>query len=146
MDKMEITVFVDSDHAHDKVTRRSITGMIIFVGRTPVVYSSKRQGAIETSTYGAEFCAMKNGVEELIALRYMLRCLGVSVEHASILYGDNQGVIQNATIAESLLKKKHVAIAYHKTRESRTIRQENQRRQGLHTQSRRAALTTLQTF
>jgi hypothetical protein len=83
-----------------------------------VVYSSKRQGAIETSTYGAEFCAMKNGVEELIALRYMLRCLGVSVEHASILCGDSQGVVQNATIAESLLKKKHVAIAYHKTRES----------------------------
>jgi hypothetical protein len=68
-----------------------------------VVYSSKRQGAIETSTYGAEFCAMKNGVEELIALRYMLRCLRVSVEHASILCGDNQGgVVQNAAIAESL--------------------------------------------
>jgi hypothetical protein len=68
IDEMEITVFVDSDHAHDKVSRRSITGITIFVGRTPVVYSSKRQGAIETSTYGAEFCAMKNAVEELIAL------------------------------------------------------------------------------
>ena len=28
------------------------------------------------------------------------------------------GVIQNSTIAESLLKKKHVTIAFHKTRES----------------------------
>ena len=118
IDEMEITVFVDSDHAHDKVSRRSITGIIIFVGRTPVIYSSKRQGAIETSTYGAEFCAMKNAVEELIALRYMLRCLGVKVEHASLICGDNMGVIQNATISESLLKKKHVAISYHKTREA----------------------------
>jgi hypothetical protein len=72
IDEMERTVFVDSDHAHDKVTRQSITGMIIFIGRIPVIYSSKQQGAIETSTYGAEFCAMKNGVEELIALQYML--------------------------------------------------------------------------
>jgi hypothetical protein len=55
--EMEITVFVDSDHAHDKITRKSISGIIIFVGRTPVFYSSKRQGAISTSTYGAEFCA-----------------------------------------------------------------------------------------
>ena len=111
--EMEITVFVYSDHAHDKVSIRSITGKIIFVGRTQVIYSSNRQGAIETSTYGAEFCAMKNAVEELIALRYMQRCLGVKVEHASLICDDNMGVIQNATISESL-----VAISNHKTREA----------------------------
>jgi hypothetical protein len=117
IDEMAITVFVDSDHAHDKITRRSITGIIMFVGRTPVYYSSKRQGSIETSTYGAEFCAMKTCMEELIALRYMLRCLGVKVEHASLVCGDNMGVIQNVTLKDSLLKKKHVAISYHKSRE-----------------------------
>jgi hypothetical protein len=116
--EMSITAFVDSDHAHDKITRRSVTGLIILVGRTPIFFSSKRQGAIETSTYGAEFCAMKTAVEELIAVRYMLRCLGVTVERASYLFGDNLGVVQNVTIKESLLKKKHVAISYHKVREA----------------------------
>ena len=77
-----------------------------------------RSGAIETSTYGAEFCAMRTAVEEVIAVRYMLRCFGVKVEHASYLFGDNLGVVQNATIKDSLLKKKHVAISYHKVRES----------------------------
>ena len=48
---MKITVFVDSDHAHSKILRRSITGIVIFVGRTPVFYSRKRQGTIECSTY-----------------------------------------------------------------------------------------------
>jgi Reverse transcriptase (RNA-dependent DNA polymerase) len=118
IDEMKITAFVDSDHAHDKVTRRSVTGLIILVGRTPIFFSSKRQGAIETSTYGAEFCAMRTAVEELMSVRYMLRCLGVKVEHASYLFGDNLGVVQNATIKESLLKKKHVAISYHKVREA----------------------------
>ena len=51
--EMEITAFVDSDHAHDKVTRRSITGLLILVGSTPIYFLSKRQGAIATSTYGA---------------------------------------------------------------------------------------------
>jgi hypothetical protein len=108
---MEITVFVDSDHAHDQATRKSITGIVIFVGLTPVFYFSKRQGAISTLTYGAEFCAMKTAVEELIAVRYMLRCLGVKVLHAiSLICGDNLGVIQNCTLKDSLLKKKHIAI------------------------------------
>ena len=118
VDEITITVFIDSDHAHDQLTRRSITGMLIVVGQTPVMYMSKRQGAIKTSTYGAEFCAMKTAVEELIAIRYMLRCLGVRIEHSSFICGDNMGVVQNATLKGSVLKKKHVAIAYHKTREA----------------------------
>jgi len=118
VDELEITAFVDSDHAHDKATRRSMTGLLILVGRTPVFFMSKRQGAIETSTYGAEFCAMRTAVEEVQAVRYMLRCLGVKVRHASLICGDNMGVIQNCTLPDSLLKKKHVAIAFHKTREA----------------------------
>ena len=118
VDEIAITAFVDSDHAHDKVTRRSMTGIIILLGRTPVFYHSKRQGSVETSTYSAEFMAMRTAVEELISLRYMLRCLGVRVETAVYLFGDNLGVIQNATIKDSLLKKKCVAISYHRVREA----------------------------
>ena len=116
--EMAITIFVDSDHAHDKITCRSITGMMILVGRTLVGYSSKCQGAIETSMYGAEFCAMRQATEEAISVRYMLRCLGVKMETPTAVLGDNEGVILNATIKDSLLKKKHVAISYHKVRES----------------------------
>ena len=77
--------------------RRSIMGLIAILGRTPVFYLSKRQGSIETSTYDAKFCAMKTGVEETIAIRYMMRCLGVKVEVTSLLCGDNLGVIQNSS-------------------------------------------------
>ena len=104
VEEISITVFFNSDHGQDKVTRRSITGLIAFHGQTPAFYLSKRQGAIETSTYGAEFCAMKTSAEETIAKRYMMRCLGVKVETASLLCGDNMGVIQNSTINSSLLK------------------------------------------
>ena len=38
------------------------------------------------------------------------------MKHASLICGDNKGVIQNCTIQDSLLKKK--AIAYHMTREA----------------------------
>ena len=39
--ELDINVFVDTNHAHDKVTRRSITGLIRFVGSTPIIWSSK---------------------------------------------------------------------------------------------------------
>ena len=44
VDEMEIIAFVDSDHAHDKVTKRSITGSVIFVGKTPVQYPNLCSG------------------------------------------------------------------------------------------------------
>ena len=61
--------------------------------------------------------AMRHAVEEVVALRYMLRCLGVNVDTASAVYGDNLGFIHNATIKDILLKKKHVVIRYQKVRE-----------------------------
>jgi hypothetical protein len=95
--ELETSVFFDADHAHDHQTRHSITGIIVFVGSTPVLWPSKHQGCIATSTYTAEFVAMQSAVEEATLIRYMLRCLGIPVMKPRNLYGDNFGVIQSAT-------------------------------------------------
>jgi len=116
--ELPVTIFFDSDHAHDKVTGRSISGVLTMVGRTPVIWKSKRQGAVQTSTYGAEFSAMRLATEEAHTIRYMLRSLGIKVNNPCRLYGDNLGVIQNATMPEGTLKKKHVALSYHFVREA----------------------------
>ena len=90
----------------------------MLVDTTPVFYHSKQQGSVETFTYSVEFMAMRHDVEEVVALRYMLRCLGVNADTASALYGYNFGVIQNSTIKDILLKKNHIAISYHKVYEA----------------------------
>jgi len=114
---LSTAVYFDSDHAHDKVTRRSVTGVISYVGSTPVDWFSKRQVSIETSSYSAEFCAGRTAAEEAISLRYMLRCLGVPLKGRTFLCGDNESMLVSCTTPESKLNKKHVAIAYHKLRE-----------------------------
>ena len=39
-----ITTYVDADHAHDQITRDiSITGILLFVSKTPIKQYSKRQ-------------------------------------------------------------------------------------------------------
>ena len=115
---LETQVWFDSNHAHDQVTRRSITGTIVYVGNTPVMWSSKRQGAIECSTYGAEFMAGRTALEEAKAIRYMLRSFGVPLEKPTDLIGDNMGMLQSSTLPGSQLKKKSVAISYHMVREA----------------------------
>lgn len=117
-EELETSVFFDADHAHDHSTRRSISGIIVMVGCTPVTVISKRQGCIATSTYCAEFVAMRSAVEEAISIRSMLRCLGIPVSRPTKLYGDNKGSIQSANIPDGELKKKHIAISYHYVREA----------------------------
>jgi hypothetical protein len=57
--RTRITVYVDAYHAHDLVTRRSITGILIMLNNTPIKWISKRQKTVETSTYGSESVASK---------------------------------------------------------------------------------------
>ena len=43
--------------------------------------------------------------------------MGISCEDPTFIYGDNQSVLANTTIPDSMLKKKSQSIAYHFVRE-----------------------------
>jgi hypothetical protein len=116
--EVEIHCFVDADHAGDRLTRRSQTGIIIFLNRAPIIWYSKKQNTVETSTFGSEFIAMKTAIELIEALRYKLRMFGIPIVGAANIYCDNESVVHNTTKPESTLKKKHNAIAYHRVREA----------------------------
>ena len=82
----------------------------------------KRQCSIASSTYAAEFFALRNTTEEAISLRYILRCLGCNISSdgssPTYLFGDNLSAIQNAKNSGADLLKKHVAISFHVFREA----------------------------
>ena len=69
--------FVDADHASNTVTRRLQTGILIFLNQAPIVWYSKRQNTVETSTFGSEFITMRTVVEHIEALRYKLCMFGI---------------------------------------------------------------------
>jgi hypothetical protein len=60
---VQINAFVDADHAGDRVTRRSHTGIILYVNKAPIIWFSKRQNTVETS----------NLVQNLLQCAYVLR-------------------------------------------------------------------------
>jgi len=115
--EMDINIFVDANHAHDKVTGRSVTGLLCFVGSTPVLWKSQRQASVQTSTFGAEFTALKKAVEQTITIRYYLRSMGVQVTKPTPIFVDNMSVVLNASNPGSTLNKKSVALSYHFVRE-----------------------------
>jgi hypothetical protein len=72
----------------------------------PIVWFSKKQATTETSVFGAEFVAMKQGMECLQGLRYKLRMMGVAILGPSYIYGDNMSVIHNTQRPESTMLKR----------------------------------------
>jgi hypothetical protein len=110
--------FCDADHAGDRLTRCSQTGIIIFLNRAPIVWYSKKQNTVESSSFGSEFVALQIAVELIISLRYKLRMMSIPINTPCLTLCDNETAIRNSTIPESTLKKKHNSIAYHRVRES----------------------------
>jgi hypothetical protein len=113
-----ITCFVDANHAGNVIDRKSQTGILIFLNKAPIHWYSKRQATVETSTFGAEFCAMRIATEMIESLRYKLRMFGIPIDGAANVFCDNEAIYKNTVIPESTLKKKHHSIAYHKCREA----------------------------
>jgi hypothetical protein len=115
---VDIRLYVDADFAGDKSTRRSRSGFIMYLNSAPISWLSKKQTTIETSVFGAEFVAMKQGVETIRGLRYKLRMMGVALTGPAFVYGDNMSVIHNTSKPASTLKKKSNSVCYHFVRES----------------------------
>ena len=115
---MTMSFFVDADHSGCRVTRRSHTGVVIFINRAPILWYSKRQNTMESSTFGSEYIVMKTDVDMIEGLRYKLRMFGIPIDGSTNVFCDNESVVKNTTLPESALTKKHNAIVYHREREA----------------------------
>ena len=117
--------FVDANHAGDKSNRRLQTGVLLFGNRAPILWYSKRQNIVMTSTFGSEFTAMKTAVKLIESLRYKLQIFGVDLDGPTDVYCDNEAVYKNTSNPTSCLNKKHHSVSYHRCREAvacKTIR------------------------
>ena len=74
---MALIHYFDANLMHDVLTGKVVTGCIHFINKTPIMWYSKKQATTETATYGAEFCAGRTCIEQIVDLRNTLRYLGV---------------------------------------------------------------------
>lgn len=92
-----MTCFVDADHAGCRETRRSHTGVIIFVNKAPILWFLKRQSTVETLTFGSEIVAMRIAIKLSEGLRYKLRMMAVPIEGSCNVLCDNESVVKNVS-------------------------------------------------
>ena len=93
---IQMTAFVDLDHAGNLITHQSQTGYILFCNQAPIIWYSKRQNTVEASTFVVEFIAARTCLEAVEALRFKLRMFEVPVAGPTDVMCDNNSVVNNA--------------------------------------------------
>ena len=113
-----VSLFCDADHAGNLLTRRSHTGLFIFINNYLVDWYSKEQATVKSSTFGSDTITIRTGIDKVQALRYKLYMMGVPMDGPADVFCDNQSVVLTAQKPETRLSKKHNAINYHRIREA----------------------------
>ncbi|GJQ93957.1 putative RNA-directed DNA polymerase [Tanacetum coccineum] len=112
-----LRVFVDSDWAKCKITRRSITGYSVFLGNNLVSWKSKKQSVVSRSSTEAEFRAMCNVCCEVIWIKKILTDLQIDIDLPIEMNCDNNSAIQISANPVLHERSKHFEIDLYFLRE-----------------------------
>ena len=116
--RVTTTTYVDANLYHDLTTGRSVTGIVHLLNKMPSQWYSKKQGTVETATYGSEFVAARIATEQITELRLTLRYLGVPLNEKAYMFGDNKSVVDSSSRPHAKLHKRHTALSFHRVREA----------------------------
>jgi hypothetical protein len=133
--KQELTLdcYVDADFAglygveddQSILSVKSRTGYVLLLANCPLMWVSKLQTEIASSTMEAEYIALSQSVKDLIPLRRLLKLICESVLDTdrynanmySSVFEDNNGALQLARAPRMTPRTKHYGIKYHFFRE-----------------------------
>ena len=116
--QFKLSVYVDSDWGSNVDDRKSISGYIIYLGRTPIVWRSKQQkGKPANSSCEAEYVALSNCINELVWIITFFRELGYEVPTPVHVYTDSKSARDLSYNPVHHDRTKHIDIAYHRIRE-----------------------------
>jgi hypothetical protein len=87
------------------------------LGGSAIMWTSRRQATVASSTIEAEYVAVSEAAREAVWLRGLLDKLGVAPKDPTPLWCDNQGAIRLARNPGMHRRTKHIAIRWHLIRE-----------------------------
>ena len=106
----KISVFTDSDYAGDPVTRRSVSGYVIYVHNVPICWRSKAQRSVTLSSTEAEWVALSEAVKEVIFLIQLCNSMKIKIQLPVEVRVDNVGAIFMSKNVTTTSRTKHVDI------------------------------------
>jgi hypothetical protein len=89
---LKLEGFTDSDWVGSVDDRNSTSGFVYHLGSTPIAWSCKNKSTIALSSAEVEYRVVVLASQEVLWLRQLLTEFGISQDHPTTLWCDNQSV------------------------------------------------------
>ena len=113
----KISVYCDSAFADCIDARKSTSGLIIMYNGYPIIWRSKRQSLVTTSTCHYELIALSDAIKELIPFVSLSKNFGNNLANNLVIYEDNLPALNLATSHRMIKSSKHYQVQFHFVRE-----------------------------
>ena len=112
-----LTAYCDSDFCSDREKGLSVSGYVLKIGNTPIIWKSKLLKAVCCSTSEAEYLALKNMGRDVVWLRRLLSELGFLEDHPTVVFEDNKPCIDWCNSDSMHKATRHIHVSYHYIKE-----------------------------
>ncbi|MBW0484285.1 hypothetical protein O181_024000 [Austropuccinia psidii MF-1] len=117
-----IRTYADASYANCPSTRRSHTGLLVYLGQNLIHWKSRRQPSVSSSSTEAEYKALYEGGQQILWFRQLLLDMSFSVSSPILtLLGDNQPSISLAKNPMSSNRTMHIDVKFHWLREQLSL-------------------------
>lgn len=115
--KLGLVGFSDSDHAGDIDDRKSTTGMVFLLGKSPIAWMSQKQKVVALSSCEAEYIAAATVACHGVWLERLLAEMVERKPEKVLLFVDNKSAISLSKNPVHHQRSKHIDTRFHFIRE-----------------------------
>jgi hypothetical protein len=114
-DRYKLVIYTDASFGVG-VTMQSVSGFIVYLNGTPLLWGSLKQTIVVDSSCSAEYVAASVSCKQAIHAENMIGFLGFSCSKPYVMYTDSTACLAIATNAFKLGNVRHLAIRYNLVR------------------------------